>query len=128
MSEQSIYEQERRAKLQKLRDLGIDPFGQRTSGTQPLAHVKAMYKPEMGHEGGPEVMVAGRIVLKRDMGKLSILTLRDSRGDLQLGIDKMKVDELSWKILDLLDLADQIVVEVQLGVTNKGETTVWATN
>src|SRR6201995_377334 len=101
MSEVSIYEQERRAKLQKLRDLGIDPFGQRTIGVQPLAQVKAVYKPEMGHDAGPAVTVAGRIVLKRDMGKLSFLTLRDASGDLQIGIDKKKVDELSWNIRDL---------------------------
>ena len=128
MTEPNIYEQERRAKLQKLRDLGIDPFGQRTIGVQPLARVRALYKPEMGHDAGPAVTVAGRIVLKRDMGKLSFLTLRDASGDLQVGIDKKKVDDLSWQIRDLLDLADQIVVDGQLGVTNKGETTVWATN
>ncbi|HEX8323708.1 MAG TPA: lysine--tRNA ligase [Tepidisphaeraceae bacterium] len=123
----SIYEQERRAKLNKLRELGVDPYGQRTEGVQPLAAVKALYTPEMGHDGGPVCRVSGRIVLKRDMGKLSFLTLRDDTGDLQIGIDRKRVDDQSWDIRNLLDLADRIVVEGPLGTTNKGETTVWAT-
>jgi lysyl-tRNA synthetase, class II len=127
-SDTSIYEQERRAKLQKLRDLGLDPFGQRTAGLAPLADVKALYKPEMGHDAGPVVKAAGRIMLKRDMGKLSFLTLRDESGDLQVGIDKRKVSDRDWEVRNNLDLGDLLVVEGQLGVTNKGETTVWATS
>jgi len=122
----SIYEQERRAKLQKLRDLGIDPFGQRTEGLQPLATIKGQYKPEMGHDAGPVVKGAGRIMLKRDMGKLSFLTLRDESGDLQVGIDKRRVSERDWEVRNNLDLGDLIAVEGALGVTNKGETTIWA--
>lgn len=123
----SIYEQERRAKLAKLRELGVDPYGQHAENIEPLAPVKAKYTPDMGHDGGPVVRVSGRIVLKRDMGKLSFLTLRDDTGDLQVGIDRKKVDDQSWEIRNLLDLADRIVIEGPLGVTNKGETTVWAT-
>ncbi len=123
----SIYEQERRAKLQKLRDLGIDPFGQRTDGLAPLASIKEQYKPEMGHDGGPVVKGAGRIMLKRDMGKLSFLTIRDESGDLQIGIDRRKVSDAAWEVRNNLDLGDLISVEGVLGVTNKGETTIWAT-
>jgi lysyl-tRNA synthetase class 2 len=126
-STQSVYERERREKLQKLRELGVDPFGARTTGIQPLADVKSLYKPEMGHDGGPAVKVAGRILLKRDMGKLSFLTLRDETGDLQVAFDKKRLDETTWKLNDLLDLGDLIVVEGALGVTKKGEVTVWAT-
>ena len=81
----------------------------------------------MGHDGGPIVKGAGRIVLKRDMGKLSFLSLRDESGDLQIALDKKRLDETAWKINDLLDLGDQIIVEGPLGVTKKGEITVWAT-
>src|SRR5258706_11568186 len=125
--ESSIYERERRDKVQKLRDLGKDPFGGRTSGLTPLAQIKAQYTPEMGHGRGPVVKGAGRIVLKRDMGKLSFLTLRDESGDLQVAFDKKRLDEKTWAINDLLDLGDQIVVEGALGTTRKGEITIWAT-
>jgi lysyl-tRNA synthetase class 2 len=121
------YEQERRNKLQKLRDLGVDPYGGRVEGVSPLAEIKSSYKSEMGHDGGPIVKGAGRIMLKRDMGKLSFITLRDDSGDLQVGLDKKRLDEKAWQVRDLLDLGDQIVVEGKLGQTNKGETTIWAT-
>ena len=41
----SSYEQERRDKRQKIRDLGMDPYGGRTEGIQPLAAIKALYTP-----------------------------------------------------------------------------------
>jgi lysyl-tRNA synthetase class 2 len=122
----SQFEQERRQKLAKLRDLGVDPFGQRTPGIQPLAQIKSLYKPEMGHDGGPQVIGAGRVMLKRDMGKLSFLTLRDESGDLQLALDKKRLSEKDWQVRDLIDLGDLLVVTGKLGQTNKGETTIWA--
>lgn len=122
----SEYERERRGKLEKLRALGVDPYGQRTEGISPLAAIKSQYKQEMGHDGGPQVKGAGRIILKRDMGKLSFITLRDDSGDLQVGLDKKRLSETDWQVRDLLDLGDQIVVEGALGTTNKGETTIWA--
>src|SRR5438477_6012896 len=124
----SIYEQERREKRQKLRDLGVDPYGQRTEGIQPLAQIKALYTPEMGHDGGPIVKGAGRVMFKRDMGKLSFLTLRDESGDLQVALDKKRLGEIGWQIRDLIDLGDVIVVEGPLGQTNKGEISIWATH
>ncbi|MGH7177972.1 MAG: OB-fold nucleic acid binding domain-containing protein, partial [Tepidisphaeraceae bacterium] len=84
----NIYEQERRAKAQKLRELGVDPFGGRVEGIRPLTDIRQSFRPEMGHDGGPVVKGAGRVMLKRDMGKLSFLTLRDESGDLQVALDR----------------------------------------
>src|SRR5688572_16812428 len=123
----NTYEQERRQKRDKLRELGVDPYGGRTTGLQPLAQLKSLYKPEMGHDTGPVVKAAGRVMLKRDMGKLSFLTLRDETGDLQVALDKKRLDETAWKVNDLIDLGDQLVVEGPLGTTKKGEITIWAT-
>src|SRR5258705_554201 len=94
----------------------------------PLPQIKGECRPEMGHDGGPVVKGAGRIMLKRDMGKLSFITLRDESGDLQVALDKKRLSEADWKVRDLLDLGDQIVVEGPLGTTQKGETTIWATS
>ena len=112
---QSLYEQERRQKLQKLRDLGVDPFGGRIEGLTPLDRIRAAHKPELGQDGGPIVKAAGRVMLKRDMGKLSFLTLRDETGDLQVALDKNRLNEPAWEVRNLIDLGDQIVVEGPLG-------------
>ena len=125
----SEYEHERRAKAQRLREMGVEPFGQRTEGIAALADAKAQYQPEMGHDGGPVVKVAGRLMLKRDFGKkLSFLTLRDDTGDLQVALDAKRLNETAWQVRDLLDLGDQIVAEGPLGTTKTGEVTVWATS
>lgn len=127
MSESTnLYEQERRAKLQALRDLGVDPYGGRTPNIQALDAIKKLYRPDMGHDGGPAVTASGRIMLKRDMGKLSFLTLRDDSGDLQVALDKRRLSDLDWKVRDLIDLGDILVASGNLGVTNKGEITIWA--
>jgi lysyl-tRNA synthetase class 2 len=121
------YEQERRQKLARLREMGIDPYGGRVEGVQPLADVRALFKPEMGQDGGPVVKIAGRVMLYRDMGKLTFMTLRDETGDLQVAVDKRRVDEQSWEVRGLIDLGDQVIVDGPVGVTKKGEVTVWAT-
>jgi lysyl-tRNA synthetase class 2 len=125
-AEISQYEQERRQKLQKLRDLGVDPFGGRTEGVTPLATVKASHKPEMGQDGGPAVKVAGRVIFSRDIGKLQFWRLRDETGELQVAMDKKRLSERDWEVVKLTDLADQVVVEGNLGTTKTGEPTVWA--
>jgi len=124
----NTYEQERRQKLQKLRDLGVDPFGQRTEGVSPLAEVKGQHKPEMGQDGGPVVTVAGRIMFAKRFGKLAFMTLRDETGDLQVALDKKRLDEIGWGVQELIDLGDQIVATGKLGATKTGEVTVWATS
>jgi lysyl-tRNA synthetase, class II len=124
----SAYEQERRDKLQRLRDLGVDPYGQRTPDVRALADVKALHKPEMGQDGGPEVTVAGRVMFARRIGKLTFLKLRDDTEDLQVAIDKKRVSDLDWQVHDLVDLGDQIVVHGKLGQTKTAEPTVWATS
>jgi lysyl-tRNA synthetase class 2 len=128
MSENENQYEVRKQKSDELRKLGIDPYGGREDGVRPLLEIKDSYKSEMGHDGGPMVKAAGRIVLKRDMGKkLSFLTLQDDSGQLQVALDRKRLDDAAWNVRDLLDLGDQIVVEGVLGVTNKGETTVWGT-
>jgi lysyl-tRNA synthetase, class II len=126
MESMSHYEQERRQKLEKLRALGVNPYGHRIAGIQPLADIKSQYRAEMGHDGGPQVIGAGRVMLKRDMGKLSFLTLRDETGDLQVALDKKRLSERDWQVRDLIDLGDLLAVSGKLGQTNKGETTIWA--
>jgi lysyl-tRNA synthetase class 2 len=126
--EESTYERERRDKAQKLRELGIDPYGQRTADVRPLADVRALHTPDFGQDGGPVVTVSGRVMFCKRFGKLTFMTLRDETGDLQVAIDKKRVDEPRWKAHDLIDLGDRIVVTGKLGATKTGEVTVWATD
>jgi lysyl-tRNA synthetase class 2 len=122
----SSYEQERRQKLAKLRELGVDPYGQAATNVQPLAAVRALHKSEFGQDGGPIVTVAGRVMFRKGFGKLTFMTLRDETGDLQVAVDKKRVPERDWLVNDAIDLGDIIVITGKLGATKTGEVTVWA--
>lgn len=71
------------------------------------------------------VTVAGRVVLKRDMGKLKFLTLRDGTGDIQLVCNQADLDEESFALLDEVDLGDIIAASGQVGTTRRGELSVF---
>jgi lysyl-tRNA synthetase class 2 len=68
--------------------------------------------------------VAGRLVLKRDMGKLSFLVLRDRTGDLQLVVNEQTEPE-SRELLPDVDLGDVVGATGRVGTTRKGELSVF---
>ena len=70
--------------------------------------------------------VAGRVVLKRDIGKLKFLVVRDRTGDLQIVASKADLPEASFALLDEVDLGDIIGVTGRVGTTRKGELSVFA--
>ena len=79
-----------------------------------------------GSEIGPQVRAAGRIMLKRDKGKLCFIDIQDWSGRLQLFIGKKQVGEADFELVGLFDLGDIIGIDGRLGVTNTGELTIFA--
>ena len=79
-----------------------------------------------GSEIGPTVRAAGRIMLKRDKGKLSFIDIQDWSGRLQLFVGKKQVGEEDFELAGLFDLGDIVGVDGRLGVTNTGELTIFA--
>jgi lysyl-tRNA synthetase, class II len=79
---------------------------------------------------GPDVIsdvrrtVAGRVVLKRDMGKLAFLVLRDRTGDLQLVVNQDTGPE-SIELLGDVDLGDVVGATGPVGTTRRGELSVF---
>jgi len=129
VAEEQLIE-ERRRKLETLRGMGIDPFGGRFEGVWTHAMIRAKAE-RAGIVSGEtvedhKVRAAGRIVLLRVMGKLAFFQLRDSTGDLQIGVSQSQVSEADWKLLKLLDLGDLVGVDGPIGRTKTGEITVWA--
>lgn len=79
-----------------------------------------------GEEIGPQVRVAGRIILYRGQGKLKFITLRDWTGDIQILIGKGQVGDEQFELTNSFDLGDWIGIDGRLGRTNTGELTVFA--
>ena len=122
LSEQEII---RREKLEKLRDLGIEPF---PAALFPVDHTSKKIKET--YEEGKKVVISGRLMSRRIQGKASFAELQDSEGRIQVyfnrdeictGEDKTKYNDVYKK---LLDIGDFIGVEGTLFTTQVGEKTV----
>ena len=119
----------RRASLERLGDrafaitlraaLGVDE----PMATASLRRRHASLPPD--HREEETVTVAGRVVLKRDMGKLQFLTLRDGTGDIQLVCNGAELDRGSFALLDEVDLGDIIGATGQVGTTRRGELSIF---
>jgi len=118
---------DRVAKVEAIRAAGEDPYPARGILARPIADLLAgagtAEKP--GPLAGERVTVAGRMLQARDFGKLVFAPLQDRTGRIQIGLQR---DDLSswWPKRKQLDAGDLLGVTGKLGHTQKGETTVWA--
>ncbi len=123
---------DRKAKLEKIRDLGVDPYGGRFVGVTKNAEIRAAAERMEIAEGQvlesdeATFTAAGRIVLYRAFGNLIFITVRDWTGEIQFGLSKKMVTE-GWKVAKLLDLGDIVGAVGRIGKTKTGELTLWVT-
>jgi len=115
-------EQQRHEKLSRIKELGIEPYGNRYEGAESAEDIKQHFKDD---DPTQQACCAGRIVLLRDIGKLIFITLRDRSGTIQIGLSKKLLNE-QWELIKLLELGDLIGAAGQLGRTKTGEITIWA--
>ncbi|MBU4270865.1 MAG: lysine--tRNA ligase [Planctomycetes bacterium] len=135
---ETALEAARREKLRKIRELGIDPWGSRFDGHQPIGEIRAREgeivvepagdcqtdKPPEQH--GPRVRAAGRIVLRRPSGKVHWLQIRDWSGAVQAMIGKVQVGQRNFELAKCFDLGDIVGVDGELKRTRTGELTIFA--
>ena len=124
LSEQEIV---RRESLQKLRDLGIDPYpAARFDVDATSKQIKKNYK-----EGKKQnVVIAGRLMSRRIMGKASFAELQDTDGRIQLYVNRDEICQGEDKIMynkvfkKLLDIGDIIGIKGTVFTTKVGEISV----
>jgi lysyl-tRNA synthetase, class II len=109
-------------KLEDLRAKGYDPFQKNAVQAQTSAQARAML-PADAHDG-PEVKVAGRLVVIRLMGKASFAKLQDRDGVIQLYFKQQELGDEAYAFFKSLDMGDIIGVEGPLFRTKTGEETV----
>lgn len=100
------FDSDRLKKLNQLRENGYDPYGHRFEKTANLAEIKQNFDKFEGKEES----VAGRIIGKRDHGKIKFFDLLDEFGQLQIYIVENNLDERSNNLLQFLDVGDIIGV------------------
>ncbi len=119
----------RRNKLDELRGLGVDPFGQKFDRTHHAADIVKAYESQSKEELealGVEVSIAGRIMQKREMGKAGFAHLQDITGKIQIYVRADTVGETPYKAYDLLDIGDLIGVRGTVFKTKTGELSIKA--
>ncbi len=126
----SLLEASRREKLERIRQLGVDPWGGRFPDHLSLAAIRAREGEISGtapHESGPQVRAAGRIVLRRVQGKkMQFLHVQDWTGRIQLLLSRGMVGDENWALIECLDLGDLVGVDGELRHTKTGELTIFA--
>ncbi len=117
------FEKERLKKLEKIAELGHDPFGQRFDNHQAIAEVRDLAPAEPGTDG-ERVRAAGRIMLRRKAGKLRFYDIQDYTGKIQLLFSRGDLSDDQWELMGQLDLGDLIGVDGKLRRTDSGEISI----
>ena len=115
--------QARRDKLTELREAGKDPFViTKYDQTHHSDEIKAHYD----ELEGKEVSIAGRLMLKRVMGKASFCHISDRNGSIQAYVARDSVGEENYADFKKLDIGDIIGVKGTVFKTKTGEISVHA--
>jgi len=125
----------RLAKVNKMRDAGVNPYEYSFHISHDSLELADMYKDlKDGEESsdGVNVSIAGRIMLRRVFGKLAFFTIQDSRGTIQLYLEKSRIDAAMGDgafndMKEWTDAGDILGVEGNMKRTEKGELSVYVT-
>mgnify|MGYP001597903857 FL=1 len=122
MAENNLLD-ERQVRLQKLEQIkesGINPYPEKFDKTNSLLEAKSLKE-------GTSVSVAGRIMTKREMGKIAFIHLQDWSGKMQMVFKLDEIGKEEFKFLEKkIDLGDFLGVTGQIFTTQKGEISVLA--
>ena len=125
IEEENRLVKERKEKLNKIRELGIDPFPYSFDKTHHARDITKKYKQLKAEEKTKDnVSVAGRIMQMRKMGKAAFMHIQDATGKIQLYLRSDDVGVENYKLLKLLDIGDIIGVNGTVFKTKTGETSV----
>lgn len=106
------------AKLKDLENIGINAYPAKTGRKNNLSQ-------SIEASDGTELSVAGRIMTKRDMGKIMFCHLRDESGDMQIVFKQDNIGSDSYKLFSKkIDMGDIIDIVGEKFVTLKGEPSI----
>ncbi|NYT36505.1 lysine--tRNA ligase [Allopusillimonas soli] len=119
---------ERRGKLARLRAGGVaypNDFSPDSRAADLHDTYDALDKDQL-QQAGKQVRIAGRMMLKRVMGKASFATMQDGSGRIQVFLDRTKLGDEAYADFKTWDIGDIVAAEGQVFKTNKGELSVHA--
>ncbi|MBS1518265.1 MAG: lysine--tRNA ligase [Bacteroidetes bacterium] len=131
MSEQNELIKRRLEELEKIRELGINPYPHRFDITSDSAGLIKNFKDaetdeEKEARKSELHSVAGRIMAVRKMGKATFCHIKDETGKIQIYIKKDEIGDTAYDVFRLLDIGDIIGVKGYLFRTKTGEISLHA--
>ena len=117
----------RREKASNIREMGIDPFGEKFDRTDFASDLKDKYSTvehDAFNDMDDTATVAGRIMFIRKMGKASFFSIQDKTGKIQVYISINDVGEESYQLFKTADLGDIVGVYGKIMKTQTGELTI----
>jgi len=113
---------ERREKLERLRQAGIEPFPHTFEGRTEIAEIRTAHEGlAAGTETEDRRRVAGRIAARRGHGGAAFIDLVDRSGKIQLHAREDLLGSESFELLTGLDLGDIVGAEGSVFATKRGE-------
>jgi len=122
-------------KLDQLRAVGMNPFAYSWTSSHRMADLQSKYAdlPNGEEIDDTEVAIAGRIMARRVFGKLAFFTLQDETGNIQLFLDKNRIQacmgdrfpDAFANLKQLTDMGDIIGARGTIKRTDKGELSVY---
>lgn len=122
-------------KLDQLRAVGMNPFAYSWTSSHRMADLQSKYAdlPNGEEIDDTEVSIAGRIMARRVFGKLAFFTLQDETGNIQLFLDKNRIQacmgdrfpDAFANLKQLTDMGDIIGARGTIKRTDKGELSVY---
>ncbi len=125
----SDQEMVRKSKLEKLAQKNVDLFPRKVEFTHSVYEVVEAFSSLSNEElekKKEKVIVPGRIISIRKMGRATFFHIMDSRARLQVYLREDKVSKRNYELFSLIDIGDIISVEGVLFKTKTGELTVLA--
>jgi lysyl-tRNA synthetase, class II len=128
-AEESDQVVQRRANLEELRKLGVDPYPHRFDPQATIDELVRTHGEKSGEALDAEPIAtrtAGRIIAIRSFGKANFLVLSDGKARIQAYIRQDALSARDFQIFKLLDFGDWVGVEGRLFRTKTKEFTIWA--
>jgi lysyl-tRNA synthetase class 2 len=108
--------------LSRIRSRGIDPYPHSYHPSHTVLEAIALF--EQQGESSQDISLAGRIMSKRSIGKMSFLDIRDSSGKIQLSLRYDLLGQERYEFLQDIDIGDIIGANGKLFRTKSGELTL----
>lgn len=114
---------QRRDKLEKLKELGVEPYPYKFDRSHSSSEIVDNFEQLKEKK----VSIAGRIMSNRRMGKAAFFHIQDLQGRIQVYLKKDEVGEKSFELYKLLDIGDIVGINGQVFKTRTEEISVFCT-